>query len=118
MKIAVDGIGGDFASYDVVQGIALALEEIPDLEIVLTGNKAALGNEIAPIENRSCTEILPTEQVITMHDKSRDALLKKKQSSMHKTIELVKDDYEKGIVTAGNTGSYMAISIFTFGRIK
>ncbi|MGC8722173.1 MAG: phosphate acyltransferase PlsX [Caldisericaceae bacterium] len=118
MKIAVDGMGGDFAPYEVVQGVALALEEIPDLEIVLTGDKAALENEIASIENRSRIEIVPTEQVITMHDKPRDALLKKKQSSMHKAIELVKDDYAKGIVTAGNTGAYMAISIFTLGRLK
>jgi len=118
MRIAVDGMGGDHAPHEIVQGIDLALSEIPDLEVVITGNKQLLESEIASIKNGSRVEIVNTEQVITMHDKPREALLKKKQSSMHKAIGLVKDGYAKGIVTAGNTGAYMAISIFTLGRLK
>jgi len=118
MRIAVDGMGGDNAPHEIVQGIDLALSEIPNLEVVITGNKQLLESEITSIKNGSRVEIVNTEQVITMHDKPREALLKKKQSSMHKAIGLVKDGYAKGIVTAGNTGAYMAISIFTLGRLK
>jgi len=118
MKIAIDGMGGDFAPQEIVSGIDLALDEVNDLEIVLTGNKTLLEKEISSIKNSSKIEIIPTEQIITTHDKPRDALLKKKQSSLHKAIELVRDGYAKGMVTAGSTGAYMAISLFTLGRLK
>jgi glycerol-3-phosphate acyltransferase PlsX len=118
MRIAVDGMGGDYAPHEIVQAIDLALSEIPNLEVVITGNKQLIESEITSIKNGSRVEIVSTEQVITMHDKPREALLKKKQSSMHKAIGLVKDGYAKGIVTAGNTGAYMAISLFTLGRLK
>lgn len=118
MKIAVDGMGGDFAPQEVILGIDLALEELPNLEVVVTGNRDLLDKEIQHSKNASRIEIMPTEQVITTHDKPREALLKKKNSSMHKAVELVRDGHAKGMVTAGSTGAYMAISIFTLGRLK
>lgn len=118
MKIAVDGMGGDFAPEEVIFGIDLALEEIPNLEVVVTGNKELLEKYVSQTKNASRIEIIPTEQVITTHDKARDALLRKKNSSMYKAVELVRDGYAKGMVTAGSTGPYMAISLFTLGRLK
>lgn len=118
MKIAVDGMGGDFAPQEIVQGAYLALEETPELEITLTGIKDVLEKEMSLLNKPSRIEIIQTEQVITPNDRPRDALLKKKNSSMHKAIELIKEGYVKGMVTAGSTGAYMAISIFTLGRLK
>jgi glycerol-3-phosphate acyltransferase PlsX len=38
MKIAVDAMGGDFAPAVVIEAVADALREIPDVQIVLVGH--------------------------------------------------------------------------------
>jgi len=117
IKIAVDGMGGDFAPREVVEGVKLAVRELDDVKIFLTGHNELLKEYMADFKSER-VEILPTEDVILMTDKPRDALLKKKNSSMHKAIELVKERTADAIITAGNTGAYMAISLFTLGRLK
>jgi glycerol-3-phosphate acyltransferase PlsX len=42
VKIAVDGMGGDFAPLEIVEGLKLAVNEIEDLEILLTGREEEL----------------------------------------------------------------------------
>ena len=42
MKIAVDAMGGDYAPGVVVEGVAIALCDFPDYEIVLVGHSAKL----------------------------------------------------------------------------
>jgi len=117
IKIAVDGMGGDFAPKEIVEGIKLALDENADISIVVTGDKNQLEQEFENYTNKSRVEIIHTEEVITMHDKPREALLRKKNSSMYKAVELVKEKYVDGMVTAGNSGAHMAISLFTLGRL-
>lgn len=117
IKVAVDGMSGDFAPHEIVEGVKLAIEEIKDLSIILTGKKEILEKELSGFNTKNI-EIINTEETILMTDKPRDALLKKKGSSMHKAIELVRDSVASASVTAGNTGAYMAISLFTLGRLK
>jgi glycerol-3-phosphate acyltransferase PlsX len=117
MKIVVDGMGGDYAPREVVKGAVEVLEELIDVEIILTGDKQALENELAHYNKTSRISIFPTEEVITMHDHPKDALLKKKNSSLYKAIGLVKNKEAVGIVSAGNTGAQMAISLFVLGRL-
>lgn len=117
IKIAVDGMGGDFAPYEIVEGIKLALKEIKDIEIIITGDETQIKKLLSDFKSDNI-QIIHTKDVITMFDKPREALLKKKDSSMHKAIELVKEKKAHGMVTAGNTGAYMAISLFTLGRLK
>jgi len=90
IKIAVDGMGGDFAPKEIVEGIKLALDENADISIVVTGDKNQLEQEFENYTNKSRVEIIHTEEVITMHDKPREALLRKKNSSMYKAVELDK----------------------------
>ncbi|MGB9855128.1 MAG: phosphate acyltransferase PlsX [Caldisericum exile] len=116
VKIAVDGMGGDFAPHEIVEGIKLAVNDFKDLSILLVGRSEELKRELQGFSKN--IEIVNADEVITMNDKPREALLRKKNSSMHKAVELVKDRIADGFVTAGNTGAYMAISLFTLGRLK
>jgi len=117
IKVAVDGMGGDYAPKEIIEGVKLALEEINDLYVIITGDEKQILEHIGSMP-KSNIEIIGTSEVITMHDKPREALLRKKNSSMHKAIELVKNKEADAVVTAGNTGAYMAISLFTLGRLK
>ncbi len=120
MRIALDGMGGDYAPREVVKGAIEALKEFSDLFIVLTGLEQDLRKELSRYseEFTERISIYPTTQVITMHDHPKDALLMKKDSSLYKAVELVRDGDANGIVSAGNTGAQMAISLFVLGRIK
>ena len=42
MKIAVDAMGGDYAPGVVIEGVLLALQEIPGLQLVLVGHQEKL----------------------------------------------------------------------------
>ena len=117
MKIAVDGMGGDYAPLEVIKGAVEVLGELNEVEIILTGDKQALEDGLRQYNNPSRISVFPTEQVITMHDHPKDALLKKKNSSLYKAVELVKKNEAAGIVSAGNTGAQMAISLFVLGRL-
>jgi len=117
MKIAVDGMGGDYAPLEVIKGAVEVLGELNEVEIILTGDKQALEDGLRQYNNPSRISVFPTEQVITMHDHPKDALLKKKNSSLYKAVELVKKNEAAGIVSAGNSGAQMAISLFVLGRL-
>ena len=117
MKIAIDGMGGDFAPREIVKGAVESLEELDDVEIIITGDTLLLNEELKQYNNPSRIIVFPAEEIITMHDHPRDALLKKKNSSLYKAIQLVKDKEAAGIVSAGNTGAQMAISLFVLGRL-
>ncbi len=120
MRISLDGMGGDYAPHEIVKGAVEALKELSDLYIVITGNEDSIREELSKYPNAFTDRIsiYPTEQVITMHDHPKDALLMKKKSSLYKAIELVKYGDAVGVVSAGNTGAQMAISLFVLGRIK
>jgi len=117
MRIAIDGMGGDFAPCEIVKGAVESLEELNDVEIIITGDMHLLGEELKQYNNPSRITVFPTEEIITMNDHPREALLKKKNSSLYKAIQLVKEKEASGIVSAGNTGAQMAISLFVLGRL-
>lgn len=120
MRIALDGMGGDYAPREIIKGAIEALNELKDLFIIVTGDEDKLRETLSayPAEVADRITIYPTMQVITMHDHPKDALLMKKDSSLYKAVELVKNGDAVGIVSAGNTGAQMAISLFVMGRIK
>ncbi len=120
MRIALDGMGGDYAPRETVKGAIEAVQELNDLYIIVTGKENVLREELSKysMSFRDRVSIYPTDQIITMHDHPKDALLKKKNSSLYKAVELVKNGDAVGIVSAGNTGAQMAISLFELKRIK
>ena len=47
MKIAVDAMGGDYAPGVVIEAVATALKELPEVEIILVGNLPKLQYHLA-----------------------------------------------------------------------
>ncbi|MCX8022391.1 MAG: phosphate acyltransferase PlsX [Syntrophorhabdaceae bacterium] len=115
VRIAVDGMGGDYAPSAIVQGAEWICREDRDVRVILVGNEKA----IKPLlkETRGI-EIIHTPVEVDMGESPSIALRKKRDSSMGIAFELVKNKEAHGIVTAGNSGAAMAFAIFTLGRIK
>jgi len=113
VRIAVDGMGGDYAPHAIVKGAEQASRE-KIAEIVLVGDKAKL---TALLESPEGIEIVHTDEYVEMTESPSTALRKKRGSSVNKAFELVRTGNVQGVVTAGNSGAAMAFAIFTLGRI-
>lgn len=110
-RIAVDAMGGDHGPAEVVEAVKLALAEFPALNpVTLVGDEAVLRPLLAQagLAAHPALEILHASEVIAMDDKPLQALKRKKDSSMVRAIELVKDGKAGVVVSCGNTGSLMA----------
>jgi len=113
VRIAVDGMGGDFAPQAIVKGAEQASRE-KVAEIVLVGDSTKLKQFL---ENPDAIEIVHTDDHVEMTESPSTALRRKRGSSVNKAFELVRTGNVQGVVTAGNSGAAMAFAIFTLGRI-
>jgi glycerol-3-phosphate acyltransferase PlsX len=113
MKIALDAMGGDFAPDVTIAGAIEAATEYDDIEIILVGDRQLLSESLKdkryPADKIS---IFHASEVIEMHESPSAALRKKKDSSIRKSIELVKNKEAEAAVSAGNSGVVMATSLF------
>ncbi|HVS53653.1 MAG TPA: phosphate acyltransferase PlsX [Opitutaceae bacterium] len=110
-RIAVDAMGGDLGPAEVVAAVKLALNQYQALNpITLVGDEAVLGPLLAEagLSRNARLSIFHASEVITMDDKPLNALKKKKDSSMVRAIELVKNGDARVVVSCGNTGALMA----------
>ena len=110
-RIAVDAMGGDLGPSEVVAAVKLALHQSHAISgITLVGDEAVLAPLLrdAGLQRSTRVSILHASEVITMEDKPLNALKRKKDSSMLKAIELVKNHEAGIVVSCGNTGALMA----------
>ncbi|MGL5439068.1 MAG: phosphate acyltransferase PlsX [Filifactoraceae bacterium] len=119
MKIGIDVMGGDNAPVSTIKGAVMALEEFPELTMVLVGDMGKI-DELLEEEkyDKSRVEIVHASEVIENEDKPVKAIRSKKDSSMVVGLKLLKDKVIDGFVSAGNTGALLAGGIFVVGRIK
>ena len=104
-------MGGDLGPAEVVAAVKLALHQYPALNpITLVGHEAELNPLIAltGLAQEQRLSVFHASEVVTMDDKPLNALKKKKDSSMVRAIELVKNREAAVVVSCGNTGALMA----------
>jgi len=110
MKIAVDAMGGDYAPAAVIEGVALALRDFKDVEILLVGHleKTAFYLEKHGIAGHPRLSLAHAEEAIEMDDPSVSSIRAKKNSSMTVAAKLVSEDKADAVVSAGHTGAAVA----------
>ena len=117
ITIAVDAMGGDHAPRPEVEGAIAAAREL-SVRILLVGIAPELKRELAKHSHRGLPiEIVPANEVITMHDSPSQAFRKKKDSSAHVATKLVRGGQADGLISAGNTGAVMAVARFGLGTL-
>ena len=116
-RIALDAMGGDNAPAAVVEGAYLAAAN-ENIEITLVGKEDAIRAELDKYTVRTNINILNAEEVIENEDEPVRAARRKKESSMVKAVNLVKDGKADAALSAGNTGALMASALLYLGRIK
>ncbi len=105
-RIVVDAMGGDHAPDEIVQGAAEASLALPDCEIILVGDAAALGRVLPRLRHdgsRVRVHHAPTH--IEMDEKPAEALAAKPEASIVVAVDLVTRGEGDAVVSAGNTGA-------------
>ncbi|MFK2823167.1 phosphate acyltransferase PlsX [Arcobacter sp. YIC-80] len=116
LKIAIDAMGGDFGPEPIIQGLVAALKQNNNFTAIAVGKKDEI-EALLPKQFLSRVDILDTDDVISMHDSATDAL-KRKDSTIYKAIELVRNQEADAVVSAGHSGASMSLATLRIGRIK
>ena len=108
LPIAVDAMGGDKAPSEIVAGARQAVEL--GFNVVLVGP--------ADLEGRGDIPLIVASEVIEMHDDPAQGVRRKKDSTLVRAAEAVRDGKASAMISAGNTGATMASALLRMGRIK
>ena len=118
MRIALDVMGGDHGCPVAIKGVKLALEADSRIaSLLLVGQEDKIRpalREVGLTDAR--VQVVHASEVLTMEDKPLEGIRKKKDSSMVRAIELVRDEKADAIISAGNTGALVAGSM-KLGRL-
>ena len=117
LHIAIDAMSGDRGTSVSVPASLAAAREFPEVRFTLIGRQADLQRELAgaTLPNVTC---LHAADVVEMTDHPREALRRKKDSSMRRAIDLVKAQDAHACVSAGNTGALMATAHFVLKMLQ
>jgi glycerol-3-phosphate acyltransferase PlsX len=112
LNIAIDVMSGDRGPSTCVPAALAAAHDFPDVRFTLIGRQADLERELGPGRGAGNVASLFSMEVVEMTDHPREALRRKKNSSMRRALDLVKFREADACVSAGNTGALMAMAHF------
>lgn len=109
VTLAVDCMGGDHGLSTTLPACRAFLRSHPQVKLVLVGLPGAWA-EAADLLTDGRVSTADAGSVVAMDDPVEVALRRKKDSSMRRSIELVRDGQADAVVSSGNTGALMAIA--------
>lgn len=115
MKIAVDAMGGDSAPAEIIKGALEAAHQF-NQEIILVGDEATIRREMSGRPDK-LVSIVHAPDVISMSESPAVAVRRKKDSSIVRAVQLLKEGTTAALVSAGNTGAVMAAGVLFLGLI-
>jgi phosphate acyltransferase len=108
LPIAVDAMGGDKAPGEIIAGVRQAAAS--GIPVVLVGP--------ADLADRGDIPLIEASEVIEMDDDPATGVRRKKDSTLVRAAEAVRDGKASAMISAGNTGATMASALLRMGRIK
>ena len=119
VKVAVDAMGGDNAPVEIIKGAVEAVQEKKDVKVYLVGQEALVREELAKYSfNEEQIEVVNATEIIETAEPPVMAIRKKKDSSLVKAMNLVRNGECHGLVTAGSTGATLVGGQLIVGRLK
>ncbi|HUX80385.1 MAG TPA: phosphate acyltransferase PlsX [Alphaproteobacteria bacterium] len=111
LTLAVDAMGGDHAPGVIIQGVVTAAQRYPFVQFLLYGDQRT----VEPLLAKASTlagkiTFIPCDEIITAETKPSAALRGLPNSSMRQAILAVAEGRAQGVISAGNTGAYMALA--------
>ncbi|BAU40921.1 phosphate acyltransferase PlsX [Leptolyngbya sp. O-77] len=115
-RIAVDAMGGDFAPVEIVLGSLRAQAEL-DADILLVGKPDQIQEALKHHSVPPGLEIVPTEDMVEMHEEPLTAIRRKPNASINVAMDLVRQGRADAVVSAGHSGAAMAAALLRLGRL-
>lgn len=107
LPIAVDALGGDKAPGEIIAGAREAVAA--GIDVILVGPRGLAGCE--------GFDFIEASEVIEMHEDAASSVRNKKDSTLVRAAEAVRDGKASAMISAGNTGATMASALLRMGRI-
>jgi phosphate acyltransferase len=111
LPIALDAMGGDRAPEEIVAGAHRAVAEL-GVDVVLVGRPDVLTGMADGLP------VVAASEVVAMDEDGAFGVRAKKDSSLVRAAEQVRDGHASAMVSAGNTGATVASALLRMGRIK
>lgn len=123
LRLALDAMGADGGVETILDGLALARRQGLVAEVTLHGREgeiktAMVSRDMGENQTHIRTHIRHAEDVILMQDKPTTALRRGRGSSMWSAIGEVKDGRADAVISSGNTGALMAMSVLQLRMIE
>ena len=115
----MDVMGGDYGCGVVIEGAKLALQANKKISaLYLVGDQSAIH---AALPYRGFRDhrvrVIHASEVVTMDDKPANAVRRKRDSSIARAAELVREGKADAVVSLGNTGGLFAAATLRIGRL-
>jgi phosphate acyltransferase len=112
MRIVVDVMGSDHGVETIIAGARAALQSQPLItQLFLVGQESEIKAAMARTGfSDSRVSIVATTEVLSMEDKPVEGLRRKKDCSILRAVEMVRDGKADALISTGNTGGIVAAS--------
>ncbi len=119
VRVAVDAMGGDNAPEQIVKGVVEAVNESADIQVSLFGLEDAVKAELQKYTYPSeRITVVNAAESISMDEPPVMAIRRKKDSSIVKGLQTVREGTADAFVSAGSSGAILAGGQLLVGRIK
>lgn len=116
MRIAVDAMGGDHAPHEVVAGAVLSCAE-PGHELVLVGDEGAIQRSLAACEGSTDRISIEHADAVVGMGESPSIACKRRDTSIAVAVGLLRRGAVQAVVSAGNSGAFMACALLELDRV-
>ncbi len=119
MNIAIDMMGGDFGPEELVKGVLDYIGEKSPARVSLIGDQQQLSTLVAKYKlSAESYQIIPSLDVIGMHEHPLRTFKEKPQSSIAIGFQLLASGKTDAFISAGNTGAMLIGSLYTIKPIE
>ena len=117
--LSVDTLGSETELNDILKGLNQSLLRNLNYKFQLYGPEEIIKKKIENYKRLiKVTEIIDCDSYITMEDKPSDILKSKKNSSMYLAIKSVTENLSDAVLSFGNTGALMSLSLLNIKTLK
>jgi|TARA_A100001015_G_scaffold151887_1_gene168393 glycerol-3-phosphate acyltransferase PlsX len=117
--LSVDTLGSETELNDILKGLNQSLLRNLNYKFQLYGPEKIIKKKIENYKRLlKVTEIIDCDSYITMEDKPSDIVKSKKTSSMHLAIKSVTENLSDAVLSFGNTGALMSLSVLNIKTLK
>ena len=119
IKVSIDTLGSETSISNIIKGLNTSFLRNNNYFFRLFGSQEQLEHELKKFSAlKNNVEIIHCDEVIEMNDKPSEVIKSKKNSSMFRSIKSILETDSQAILSCGNTGALMALSLLNLKTLS